>query len=63
MSFTRDVPRDMWNGGPFDGDEGKGKNGLRRSAISPYAMLDAFRVPKAVETIGNGPAVNIDGLQ
>jgi hypothetical protein len=63
MSFVRDVPRDMWNGGLFESDEGTGKNRLRRLGISPSAMLDTARLPKAVETIGDGPAVNIEGLQ
>jgi hypothetical protein len=65
MSFTRDVPRDMWNGSPFDDDDDGGKkpSRLRKSGLSPQAMLDGFRIPRAVETIGDGPAVNIKGLQ
>jgi hypothetical protein len=63
MSFTRDVLRDMWNGGLFDSNESTGTNRLRRLGRSPSAMLEAAQFPKAVETIGDGPAVNIDGLQ
>ena len=30
---------------------------------TPAAVLDGLKLPKAVETIGNGPAVNIKGLR
>jgi hypothetical protein len=65
MSFTRDVPRDMWNGSPFDDDDDGSKkpSQLRKTGLSPQAMLEGFRLPKAVETVGSGPAVNIKGLQ
>ena len=29
--------------------------------LSPSAVLEAFAIPKAVESIGSGPAVNLDG--
>ncbi|HWI20843.1 MAG TPA: hypothetical protein VNT81_23975, partial [Vicinamibacterales bacterium] len=65
ISLVRDVPRDMWNGNPFeqeDGTEKKGSTG-RIWGATPAAVLDGLKLPKAVETIGNGPAVNIKGLR
>jgi hypothetical protein len=63
MSFVRDIPRDAQNGEPISIDEVK-KDGRTTYVIglSPSAMLDAFAVPKSVQSIGSGPAVNLDGL-
>jgi hypothetical protein len=63
MSFVRDIPRDAQNGEPVSVDEVK-KDGKTTYVIglSPSAMLDAFALPKSVESIGSGPAVNLDGL-
>ena len=64
MSFVRDFPRNMENGEPLSIDEVK-KDGKTFYVIglSPSAMLDAFAIPKPVESVGSGPAVNLDGIQ
>jgi hypothetical protein len=64
MSFVRDFPRDMENGEPLSITEVK-KDGRTFYVIglSPSAMLDAFAIPKPVESVGSGPAVNLDGIQ
>jgi hypothetical protein len=64
MSFVRDIPREMHNGAPVTVDEIK-KDGKTFYVIglSPSAMLEAAAIPKSVESIGTGPAVNTDGLQ
>ena len=63
MSFVRDIPRDAQNGEPVSVDEVK-KDGKTTYVIglSPSAMLEAFALPKSVQSVGSGPAVNIDGL-
>lgn len=65
ISLVRDVPRDMWNGNPFEQDDGAEKKGstARIWGATPSAVLDGLKLPKAVETIGEGPAVNIEGLR
>jgi hypothetical protein len=65
MSFVRDIPRDMWDGGVFDDDDGYAKRGsaFHLLGTSPEATLESFLSAKAIETIGGGPAVNIDGLK
>lgn len=65
ISFVRDVPRDMWNGNPFEQEDGTEKKGStsRIWGATPSAVLDGLKLPKAVETIGNGPALNIKGLR
>jgi hypothetical protein len=64
MSFVRDFPRSMENGEPLSINEVK-KDGKTFYVIglSPSAMLDAFAIPKSVESVGSGPAVNLDGIQ
>jgi hypothetical protein len=64
MSFVRDFPRNMENGEPLSINEVK-KDGKTFYVIglSPSAMLDAFAIPKSVESVGSGPAVNLDGIQ
>ena len=65
MSFVRDIPRDMWDGGVFDDDYGSSKRGSAFHVLgtSPEAALESFLSAKAIETIGSGPAVNIEGLR
>jgi hypothetical protein len=64
MSFVRDFPRNMENGEPLSINEVK-KDGKTFYVIglSPSAMLDAFAIPKSVESVGSGPAVNLDGVE
>jgi hypothetical protein len=64
LSFIRDFPRSMQNGEPLSIEEVK-KDGKTFYVIglSPSAMLDAFAIPKSVENVGSGPAVNLDGVE
>ncbi len=64
MSFVRDFPRDMRDGDPFN-FQPTAKTGTTFYilGISPSFMLDAYAIPKPVESLVSGPAVNLDGLQ
>jgi hypothetical protein len=64
MSFVRDFPRSMENGEPLSVSEvTKGGKTFYVIGLSPSAMLDAFAIPKSVESVGAGPAVNLDGVE
>ena len=64
LSFIRDFPRSMQNGEPLSIEEVK-KDGKTFYVIglSPSATLDSFAIPKSVENVGSGPAVNLDGVE
>lgn len=64
MSFVRDFPRDMRDGDPFNlQPTAKSATTFYILGISPSFMLDANAIPKPVESLVSGPAVNLDGLQ
>jgi hypothetical protein len=63
MSFVRDFPLAMQNGAQFTVEEvKKGGKSIYVIGVSPAAMLDALAIPKSVESVGTGPAVNLEGL-
>jgi hypothetical protein len=54
----------MENGEPLSVSEvTKGGKTFYVIGLSPSAMLDAFAIPKSVESVGAGPAVNLDGVE
>jgi len=64
VSLVRDVIRQM-EAALGDPDSNSGlvltwKKGV--AGVSPGFVIEKLQVPKPVETIGNGPAVNIDGI-
>jgi hypothetical protein len=63
MSFIRDFPRDARNGDVTVEEVKKGGKTVYVIGLSPTALFDAGALPKPVETIGSGPAVNLDGVQ
>jgi hypothetical protein len=63
MSFIRDFPRDTRNGDVTVTEVKKDGKTVYVIGLSPAALFDAGALPKPVETIGSGPAVNLDGLQ
>ena len=63
-SFLRDIPQDTKGGERFDFTS-VDKSGLATFYLLGLAggwRIDAARTPLPVEAIGEGPAVNIDGL-
>jgi hypothetical protein len=63
-SFVRNIPQDMKSGEGFDFTS-VGKSGLAAFYLLGLPggwRIDATRIPLPVEAIGDGPAVNIDGL-
>jgi hypothetical protein len=65
VSLVRNLPLVDWDGGPFDTEPDNHKlyRGFNRLGLSPGTAIDAFQMPKVIEVIGNGPAVNLQGLQ
>jgi hypothetical protein len=63
MSFVRDFPREQRDGELFDWS-GFRKDGTSfyLLGLSPDVALDAGKAPEPVEKVGDGPAVNLDGL-
>jgi hypothetical protein len=63
-SFVRDIPQSMIGGGRFDfaSTEKSGLATFYLLGLSGGWRIDAARTPLPVEAVGDGPAVNIDGL-
>jgi hypothetical protein len=62
-SFVRDFPREQRNGEIFDWwSLRKDGNTFYSLGVSPDDELEAGKVKKWVDKVGQGPAVNLDGL-